>query len=62
MAAVIISLLFTGISVFRAHRNDLGKSRYEVLRPKDRAIIEMNKDYLGAGRKDTVELDYFDAQ
>lgn len=41
---ILISLLLISISVFRAHKGDLGKSKYEVLRQKDKDLIAMAKD------------------
>jgi len=60
MIAVILGLCFNLLSVFRAHRNDIGKQPMEVLREKDKKLVTMSKDYHRAGRKDMVELDFHD--
>jgi len=59
-AAVVISLVFTSLSVFGAHKNDFGKSLIAALRGKDREIIKLNEYYLAQGKTDPVYLDYFD--
>jgi hypothetical protein len=56
MGVVLVALLLTTLSVTRAHRWDWGKSREEVLRPKDREMLEMNREYLKAGRHDRLYL------
>ncbi len=60
LAGIFLSLVVTGISILRANKNDLGLRPGEVLRPKDKRLVEMSRDYLAAGRSDTVALDYYD--
>jgi|GEM_PF-929235 hypothetical protein len=61
MAAIVISLLTTGMSVFRAHRKDFGLlGKIDILREKDRRIVEMNKRYSGIDRGSAISLDYYD--
>lgn len=57
LAMLIIALLSTLRSVYGAHHQDFGKSAFEVLRPKDKELIEMTKEI-----KDdqVVNLDYPD--
>ena len=55
---ILISLLLVSISVFRAHKNDFGKNRYEVLRSKDKELLEMSK-YVDRTRP--VSLNFEDA-
>ena len=43
MIALLIGLALVAISVYRAHRNDFILSRYDVLREKDKMLIEMSK-------------------
>jgi len=61
MAAISISMALTGISLFRAHRSDFGKSRLEVLRLKDKELIKANESYFAERKPDSVSLGYFDA-
>ena len=39
MCALTLALILTGLSVVGAHRRDFGRSRYEVLRDKDKSIL-----------------------
>jgi len=39
---IVLSVMFTSISVFRAHKRDLFKSSMQVIREKDRKLIEMS--------------------
>jgi len=55
---ILISLLLISISVFRAHKGDLGKSKYEVLRQKDRDLLAMAKD---VDRSKSTKLSFEDA-
>ncbi len=50
------SLLIVLISLIRAHKSDFGKSRYEVLRDKDKQLLEMANTV----QKYPVILDYPD--
>jgi len=45
-------------SVVRAHRMDFGKSAEEVLRPKDRMLLEMSKT---VQKDESVSLRFYDA-
>lgn len=60
MFALIFSLIFTSISVFRANKADFGVARLDVLRNKDKEILRLNNGYLKQKRKDKVYLDYYD--
>jgi hypothetical protein len=60
MAAVFLSLVITGLAVLRANKNDFGLRSDEVLRQKDKRLVEMSRDYLASGRSDIVSLDYYD--
>jgi len=57
LGAVIAALLLTTISVTRAHRPDWGKGRTQVLRPNDKAMLEVDREYLRAGRNDRLYLE-----
>lgn len=61
MGIMVLSLCFTGISIFRAHKNDLGLSAGEVLRQKDKKLIEMSRRYSMDKKADPVYLDFYDA-
>ena len=52
-----LALLFTALSVFRAHYHDLGRSPREVLRPKDKQLILMAKKIRG---RQPIKLNYCD--
>ena len=43
MAAVTVGLLLVALSVFRAHKADMGLSPYDVLREKDKKLLAMAK-------------------
>ncbi len=60
LAAILIALVLTALSVFGAHKRDLFRRPAEVLRAKDKQILRMNTEYFSAGRKDAVILDYYD--
>lgn len=60
MCAIIVSLGFNYISVFRAHQKDFGVSRLSVLRNRDKEILKSNEAYLKEGRADKVHLDHYD--
>jgi len=57
LAMLIIALLSTLRSVYGAHHQDFGKSAVEVLRPKDKELIEMTKE---KKVDQIVDLDYPD--
>ena len=57
---ILFSLMITGISVFRANKDDFGLSKIEVLREKDKKIIRMNEIYLKINGKGKVKLPYYD--
>lgn len=40
---LLVALAFEALSMVRAHKNDWGKSAWDVLRPQDRALIEQAK-------------------
>jgi hypothetical protein len=40
-AGILISLLITTVSVYGAHKSDLGRSGYEVLRAEDKQLVDM---------------------
>jgi hypothetical protein len=60
LTAVLIALMLTALSVFGAHKRDFFHSPDEVLRAKDKQILQMNSEYFAAGRKDAIPLDYYD--
>ena len=43
VCGVLLSLVLVSVSMFRAHRRDLGLSAWEVLRPKDKQLLIMSK-------------------
>ncbi|VAX35693.1 hypothetical protein MNBD_UNCLBAC01-501 [hydrothermal vent metagenome] len=55
---VILSLALTSLSVFRAHRLDFGKSARDVLREKDKKLLEMSQT---VDRSKKIQLSFFDA-
>lgn len=58
MTCVLLAMGLTALSVMRAHREDFGKSACEVLRPKDRLLLEMSAT---VPRNRPVPLDFADA-
>jgi len=54
---IIFSLLLTSLSVFRAHRKDFLKNPMNVLRQKDKTLLEMSNNI---DRSRPVILDYYD--
>ncbi len=54
MGLILSALFLTTFSVIRAHRPDWGKSREEVLRPHDREMLDMNREYINSGRHDRL--------
>jgi hypothetical protein len=57
LTVMVLALALTAISVVRAHQADFGKRRYEVLRERDRQLLEMGKN---VDRKSPVVLDFYD--
>ncbi len=57
LAMINIALIFTALSVFRAHYCDFGRSPKEVLRPKDKQLIMMAEEVKA---KQPVKLNYYD--
>ena len=43
MFFLICSLGFVSLSVLRAHRHDIGKTKLEVLRERDKGLLQMSK-------------------
>jgi hypothetical protein len=60
LVSTTIALMLTTLSVFGAHKKDLGKSTSNILRDKDRCLLQMNAEYLKSGRRDRVSLEYYD--
>lgn len=59
---VLVFAVFTNtISVCRAHQRDFWKGSASVLRPEDRALVALNRQYIAAGRADTVAMEYSEA-
>lgn len=58
MTCVLLAMGLTALSVMRAHREDFGKLACEVLRPKDRLLLEMSAT---VPRNRPVPLDFADA-
>ena len=61
MLALIFSLCINTVSIFRAHYKDFSKPIIEILREKDKKLIQMNKEYFNKSEKSIVVLDYHDA-
>ena len=59
-SVVLIALMLNAISIFRAHKKDLGLPVQEVLREKDLEILKMNRDYIKEKRRDEVDMDFHD--
>ncbi len=57
---LLLAFLFNCISMFRAHYRDFILPAKEVMREKDKALLEMNKQYHKDKRRDVVSLDYRD--
>lgn len=57
LTVMVLALALTAISVVRAHQTDFGKRRYDVLRERDRRLLEMGKN---VDRKSPVVLDFYD--
>ncbi len=49
LACLIAALGLNASSVFRAHKNDLFRPAWEVLRPQDRTLVEMGRAYVRHG-------------
>lgn len=60
MSAIMFSLIITGVSIFRANKNDFFAYPADVLRPKDKELVKLSRDYLKAGRSDAVSVDFYD--
>lgn len=58
MVAMFIALALVSLSVFRAHKNDFGKSRYEVLRQKDKELLELSRSIRP---KEKAQINFYDA-
>jgi len=60
LLAVIIAMTFNLLSLYRSHKIDFGKSGFEVLRQKDKELIDLSKKYYSDNVKGPIELDYPD--
>ncbi|MBF0485464.1 MAG: hypothetical protein HQL16_03005 [Candidatus Omnitrophica bacterium] len=58
MVCMILALVLTAFSVFRAHKSDFGKSSYDALRTQDKFLVDKAKT---AKPGEVVELSYPDA-
>jgi hypothetical protein len=58
LSCIILALALTLVSVYRAHQPDFGRSAYQVLRDKDKALLAMAK---GVPPGKVVVLDFTDA-
>lgn len=56
---LLLAMVSVSVSVFRANKGIFYKSGHEVLREKDKYLLEMTRHYAGDG--EAVELDYYDA-
>lgn len=61
VGAMTVALFLNALSVFRAHRHDLGRVPLAVLREKDQMLVKMNKEYILKNRSDVVNIDFHDA-
>ncbi len=41
---ILLALVLTAVSVIRSHQSDFGLSRYAMLRPKDKQILEISRN------------------
>jgi len=60
MFSLVLALSFNFISIFRAHFKDIGRSSAEVLRERDKSLLEINRKYLSGIGKYPITLDYYD--
>lgn len=60
LGAVVLAVGLNALSVYRAHKADFGKTRYEALRQKDKDIFQQSKEYFDWDEKGVVELDFRD--
>jgi hypothetical protein len=58
---LVFAVFINTISVCRAHQRDFWKGSASVLRPEDRALVAFNRQYIAAGRADTVAMEYREA-
>ncbi len=56
LSVCVLSLMFSSISVLRAHKADFQKTAYEVLDPNYLKHIKLSKSYLVLQRNDVVSL------
>jgi hypothetical protein len=61
LTCLVIALLFNLIAIYRAHSADFLKRPMQVMRQKDKDLLEMNKAYGKVLEKKEVILDYYDA-
>lgn len=57
LLAIFIAVLLVNISLYRAHKEDLGRWGYSVLRQKDINILSLNKACISSGR---LKLPFYD--
>lgn len=61
LGCLLLALLINVVSVYRAHRDDLFKPVTQILREKDKKLLQMNEEYFSGSMSGPVELDYPDA-
>jgi hypothetical protein len=59
---LLCALMLNALSVYRAHKSDLGiKNTEDVLREKDIELLRLNKWYIETGQKGIVPVEFHDA-
>lgn len=60
VSVLLLALLLNALSLARSHQQDWGRPAASTLRPRDRELIEMSREYIKSNRKDVIELDFHD--
>lgn len=57
MGVLLVAVFLNFVSIFRAHSPDLKKTQQDIFREKDRALIELSRQYIASEQKGYVVLD-----
>lgn len=60
-ASVLLAVLLSAGSAFRAHRVDFGKAPESLLRQQDQEFRRLSKEYISEGRTGIVVVDHYQA-
>lgn len=57
LGVLLLAVIFNFVAIFRAYRSDFKKTRQNILREKDRDLVELSRQYMERNQKGYIVLD-----